>query len=281
MSAPAPTRTARPRKPPPGPSAILGVVSIVGITIFAVTWINFSLAPLYTNLTGGWVVIREALQPDWGYLRWWCPADDAGCNPTNRIRLWKALLETFNIAVLASMAGCVLAMGMSLLASSVSAPKPVVRVVKVFLSAVRSLPDIAYALIFVAAMSPGPLPGVLALTIFNMGIVAKLTSESIDAVNPGPIEAADAAGATRWQRARTAIVPQVLPNYLSYSLYVFELNIRASAVIGFVGAGGIGTIINLEFNRGNYDRLSAIVIVIFVVVVALDLTSQTLRKRLV
>jgi phosphonate transport system permease protein len=138
----------------------------------------------------------------------------------------------------------------------------------------------AYALVFVAVVT-GPLPGILALTIFNIGIVAKLTAESIDAVDHGPLEALDAAGATRWQRARVAIVPQVLPGYASYVLYVFELNIRASVVLGAVGAGGVGQLIMLYFNRADYARLAAVVIVIFVAVIAIDLLSQALRRRLV
>ena len=118
------------------------------------------------------------------------------------------------------------------------------------------------------------------LIMFNIGIIAKLTSETIDAVDRGPLEAADATGASALQRARFAVVPMILPNYLSYCLYVFELNIRASVVIGIVGGGGIGSSISVEFARFNYSNVSAIVVLLIVVVFAIDLLSQSLRRRL-
>jgi phosphonate transport system permease protein len=149
------------------------------------------------------------------------------------------------------------------------------------LSVVRALPDVLYALIFVAALSIGPLPGILALVLFNIAVVAKLLSETVDGVDQGPIEAARATGANRLLTVRWAVLPQVLPNYVAYSLYAFELNIRASAVLGIVGAGGIGNLIN-EFRRFfQYDRLTVVVIEIFVLVIIVEWFSIWLRRRLV
>jgi phosphonate transport system permease protein len=127
----------------------------------------------------------------------------------------------------------------------------------------------------------GPLPGILALIFFNLGVVVKLLSETIDGVDPGPIEAARATGANRAQTVRWAVQPQVLPNFVAYSLYVFELNIRASAVIGIVGAGGIGNLINTERRFFRYENLSVILVEIFVFVLLIELVSIWLRRRLV
>jgi phosphonate transport system permease protein len=154
-------------------------------------------------------------------------------------------------------------------------------VVRSLLNALRSLPDVLYAMVFVASAGFGPLAGVLALVFFNVGITAKLLSETCDAIDLGPVEAADAAGANRLQSASRAVIPQIMPNYIAYSLYVFELNVRASLVLGFVGAGGIGTLLVTQINRFLYPNASVIIIMTFVIVFSLDQISIALRRRLV
>jgi phosphonate transport system permease protein len=119
------------------------------------------------------------------------------------------------------------------------------------------------------------------LIFFNIGVMVKLTSETVDAIDVGPLEAANASGATRTQTAWQSIVPQILPNYLSYGLYVFELNIRASVVIGFVGGGGIGNVLNVQLALFNYGNISVLIIVLFVAVFIIDRISIQLRRRLV
>jgi phosphonate transport system permease protein len=149
------------------------------------------------------------------------------------------------------------------------------------LSVVRAIPDLLYALIFVAAVGIGPLAGILALLFFNVGVVAKLLSETVDGTDTGPIEATRAAGANRLQTTRWAVVPQILPNYVAYSLYTFELNIRASTVIGIVGAGGIGRLLNKERVFFQFDNLAVIIIELFVFVFVIELFSIWLRRKLV
>ncbi len=149
------------------------------------------------------------------------------------------------------------------------------------LSVVRAIPDFLYALIFVAAVGIGPLPGIAALVLFNIGVVAKLLSETVDAVDTGPIEAVDAGGSSRTQMVRWAVLPQVLPNYVAFSLYAFELNVRASTVIGVVGAGGIGTLLFTQYRFFQWSNVSVIVIELFVIVFVIELISIRLRRRLV
>lgn len=273
MSASAPQATSsvtsrdRPRKPPPSVAMIAGLVAFAAITVWAGIGVEFTLTPLIMNLTRGSDVIWYYLHPNWDIL--------------TRPAVIEGFLETLYIAIIASLVGCIVALGISMLASKVSAPNSVVyQITKFFLSLIRSLPDIAYGLLFVAFVQTGALPGILALIVFNIGVVAKLTPESIDAVDRGPVEAVEAAGATRFQRARFAIFPQVAPNYLSYCFYVFELNLRASMVLGFVGAGGIGEVINLLMTRLDHSSVSAVVVALFVVVFVLDQASRTARRRL-
>ena len=257
--------TVRPARPRPRLSTYAAILAVLAISVWAGIGIEFDLSPLWTDWGRGWFIIQEFLAPNWSYIG----------------RTIGPFIETLSIAVIATLVGCVIGLGMSLLASQVTTANPVLyRASKIFLSVVRSLPDVGYGLLFFALVGAGSLAGILALIMFNIGIIAKLTSETIDAVDRGPLEAADSTGASSLQRARFAVVPMILPNYLSYCLYVFELNIRASVVIGIVGGGGIGSSISVEFARFNYSNVSAIVVLLIVVVFLIDPFSQSLRRRL-
>ncbi|MFC0678017.1 phosphonate ABC transporter, permease protein PhnE [Lysobacter korlensis] len=265
-TAPAIPSAGRPAKPRRMWGTWVLVALAIAVTIAAADFIGFDLAPLFTDTGRGWFIIQQFLQPNWAFL-------------ARTVDPW---LDTLAIAILASLAGCLLALIASMLASPVTARSPwVYRTAKAVLAALRSLPDVAWALLFVAFVGIGTLAGILALIMFNLGIVAKLTAETIDAVEPGPLEAADAAGADTVQRARVAVIPQILPNYFSYAMYAFELNVRASVVIGLVGAGGIGSVIFVELARFNYANLSALVVALFVVVFVIDSASRFVRKRLI
>lgn len=256
---------ARPPKPRPGLGAWSVVVVAVVVTIVAGSAIEFDLLPLFRDTGRGWFIVSRFFAPDWSYLG----------------RTVAPLLDTLSIAVVATGFGCALALAVSMLASRVTTRNVVVyRAAKSLLSVIRSLPDVVWGMLFVAFVGVGALAGMLALVVFNVGILAKLTAETIDAVDRGPLEAADSAGANAVQRARVAVVPQILPNFASYALYVFELNVRASVVLGFVGAGGIGTQIAVELARFNYDNLSALIVVLFAVVFAIDQFSALIRRRL-
>ena len=263
---PASTRPTKPRRSFVGPAAAL---AFVGVTWWAASeqfGIDFDLGELLGNLTRGADILAEFFPPNWAYLP----------------EIVGPMIETFAMAIIASAIGCAIALPLAFLASRVTTPNAVVYLVdRGVLNVVRALPDLLYALIFVAALGIGPLPGILALILFNIGVVAKLLSETVDGVDTGPIEAARAAGANRTQTVRWAVFPQVLPSYVAYSLYVFELNVRASAVLGLVGAGGIGVEINTQRQFFNYANLSVILIVIFVAVLLIEQLSIWLRRRLV
>lgn len=256
---------ARPPKPRPRWAMWIGIGVGALISVYCLWAIEFTLTPLFTELTNGQAVIRQFFDPNWAFA--WRARDQ-----------W---LVTLEIAIIASLVGCTIALGLALMASKVTAPTVLYRVMKFLLAVQRSLPDLAWVLIFVAVVSAGPLAGILALIMFNIGVAAKLTAESIDAVDPGPVEAAQAVGATGLQRARVAVVPQVMPSFVSYSFYVFELNIRASLVIGMGGGGGIGEVIRVQLASFSYSNVSAIVVALVVVVFALDQLSRAIRRRLI
>ncbi|QOR71914.1 phosphonate ABC transporter, permease protein PhnE [Ruania alkalisoli] len=257
----------RPVKPPPSIGTIVGLLVFAAISVYAAIGIEFTLRPLWEDVNRGREIIARYFDPNWAIL--------------TRPAVREGFLETLYIAIIATLVGCLIALFCAMLASKVSAPNtPVYRITKLVLSVLRSLPDLAWGLLFVAFVVNGPLAGVLALIMFNIGIVAKLTSESIDAVDRGPIEAVEAAGGSRFQRGRYAVLPQVAPNYLSYCFYVFEINIRASAVLGMVGAGGLGVVINILVSRLQHEDLAAVVYALVVVVFILDQASRAVRRRL-
>jgi len=263
-----PTRT-RPQKPARSYLPLFGLLAFLVITWLSVSedpGIGLDVPELIGNLGRGMGIWGEFLEPNWSFL-----PDTFG-----------PLLETFQMAVIAAAVGCGVALPISFLASRVTTPNTVAYLAdRGLLSIVRAIPDLLYALIFVAAVGVGPLAGILALVLFNIGVVAKLLSETIDGVDTGPLEATRAAGGNRIQTQRWAVLPQVLPNYVAYTLYTFELNIRASTVIGLVGAGGLGVLLNTQRAFFRYDNLAVIIVELFVLVFVIEFFSIWLRRRLV
>ena len=259
----------RPQKPPRSKAVLAGAVAFVVITLISVSaqWgIGLDIGALIADIGRGEVVIRQLLSPNWEFLP----------------RVVDPMIETFQIAVIASFIGCGLALPITFYASRTTVPnRATLNVARGILSVVRAIPDFLYAIIFVAAVGIGPLGGILALIMFDIGVVAKLLSETVDGVDKGPIEAADAAGSDRKQMVRWAVLPQVLPNYVAFSLYAFELNVRASAVLGFVGAGGIGFLLRTQYQFLQWSNVSVIIISLFVIVVIIEVISIRLRRRLV
>ncbi len=260
-------RPRRPRRSLLVPAGLLGIVVVTAISAAGrPLGIEVDLAGVAANLTRGSQILGEIAQPNFGFLQ----------------QTIKPLTETFQMALIACTVGCLVAVPLAFLASRVTAPGPItLLVVRSMLNVVRALPDLLYALVFVAAVGIGPLAGILALVFFNVGIMAKLLSETIDAVDLGPVEAATSTGASRTQVVRSAVLPQVLPHSVAFGLYIFELNIRASTVIGIVGAGGIGNVLNTQMKFFNFHNVGLVVLELFALVLLIELASVTLRRRLV
>jgi phosphonate transport system permease protein len=259
----------RPSRPRRSWKVPLGVGIVAALTLLSASeqfGIGLDIGAIIEDIGRGEAILRELLNPNWAFLP----------------RTIQPLLETFQMAVVAAFAGCAIALPVAFVASRVTTPGGVtLTVTRGTLSVVRAIPDFLYALIFVAAVGIGPLPGIVALVLFNVGVVAKLLSETVDGVDQGPMEAAAAGGGTRTQTVRWAVLPQVLPNYVAFSLYAFELNVRASTVIGVVGAGGIGTLLFTQYRFFAWSNVSVIIIELFVIVLAIELISNRLRRRLV
>ena len=190
-------------------------------------------------------------------------------------------MQTLEIAVVGTLTAAVLALPVAFAAARNAAPPWLFYGARSVLNAFRAVDTLVYALFFVAAVGLGPFPGVLAVVVYTATVLAKLYSEAIEAIDPGPVEAVKAAGATTLQVLRWGVLPQLVPQFLSFALYRFETNIRAAAVLGFVGAGGIGFYIQTYLRMLNYPAASAVLLVLVGLVMLVDFTSSKLRARLV
>ena len=191
------------------------------------------------------------------------------------------LIDTIKMSVLGTVIGCVLALPVAILSSSnINRSLPLVSFFRFILALIRTLPTLIIALVCALIFSLGTFSGTVAIAIFTFGIVAKMLFESIETIDMGPFEAMEALGANKFQAFWSACVPQILPVYLSHSLYCFEMNIRASARLGYVGAGGLGITINERIGWRDYNSLGMVLLSLFVVVIAIDFFSEYLRKKL-
>ncbi len=188
---------------------------------------------------------------------------------------------TVEIALLGTVAAAVLALPLGFLSARNVAPASVFYPARTALNLFRSVDTLVYALIFVAAVGLGPFPGVLAVVAYTTTSLAKLYSEAIEGIEPGPVDAITATGATRLQVLRFGVLPQVLPLFLSYILYRLETNIRAATVLGFVGAGGIGFYLQTYLRMIDYRAASTALLVTIVMVMVVDAVSSKVRARLV
>ena len=193
----------------------------------------------------------------------------------------KGAVLTVEIALLGTVAAAVLALPLGFLSARNVAPPPVFYPARTVLNLFRSVDTLVYALIFVAAVGLGPFPGVLAVVAYTTTSLAKLYSEAIEGIEPGPVDAITATGATRLQVLRYGVLPQVLPLFLSYILYRLETNIRAATVLGFVGAGGIGFYLQTYLRMIDYPAASTALLVTIVMVMVVDAVSSKVRARLV
>lgn len=189
-----------------------------------------------------------------------------------------ATLETIQMALAGTFLALVVAFPLGFLAARNTTPHPLVYFgVRWSLSLVRTVPDLALGLLFVAAVGLGPFAGTLALAIHTATVLGKLLSESVENIDEGVVEAMRATGAGYSQILSFAVLPQILPDLISFTLYRLETNIRAASVLGLIGAGGIGYLMNTSFRTFQYQEAAAIVVVLIAVVMLVDHLSSRLR----
>ena len=204
--------------------------------------------------------------------------------PGHLIHFLPSLLETLNIAAAATLLGSILAVVVSLHATRGLARWP--RLIPLFrrvMDVMRAIPEIVIALVLIFVLGGGPVPAMIAIAIHTVGALGKLFSEVNENVDLKPTEGLSSVGANWTQRMWLGVIPQVAPNYLSYALLRFEINIRASAILGFVGSGGIGYDLknSMSWGKGRYDEAAAIFILLFATIVIVDQISSRYRNKLI
>ena len=259
--------TSRPSRPRRGLRLWMGAGALTAYTLFAGRKVGFDVSSFWSVWSN----------PLWGKF-WPIPWDWV----LDRHNVLDPLVETLQIAVISTLIGCTLALPLAFAMSPLTSPNRVTLVVsRSVMNVVRAVPDLFWAKLLVTAVGVGAFAGSWALSVFSLGVMVKLFSETIDGADPRPLEAARAAGGRHAPVVRTGVLPTVLPEYVAYGLYVFELNIRASVVLGLVGAGGIGRVVESQRQYFRFDRVLGVLVLVFVVVFVIEQVSVAIRRRLV
>ena len=209
--------------------------------------------------------LRKLSNPDFNYLN----------------KLWEPMLKTLKMSALGTVIGVLLAIPFAFLATTVVTENPVItHIFRFFLNIIRTIPNLLLAALLVAIIGIGEATGVVTIAVFTFGVTSQLIFETIETVDFSPLEAAKAVGANKLKIAVWSVWPQIASSVFSYTFYAFELNVRASTVLGYVGAGGIGVKLNEALGLFRYERVSIIILFIFVVVVIVDAVSEAIRRRL-
>lgn len=239
------------------------LIVLVLYTSMHVSETNFTELLANTDQMGAF--LQKLIHPDFSYV------------PS----LIDPLIRTFQMSVQATTVGVLLAIPLAFLATTVATQNGIVSgIVRFLLNVIRTIPNTLLAAILVSMIGIGEGTGTLTLTIFTAGMVSQLLYEAIETIDRLPLEAAESVGANKLKTAVWAIWPQIIRPVLSYSFYALEVNIRSSTVLGYVGAGGIGIILNSSLALFKYDRVSIILIAIFLMVVLVDALSEYFRRKL-
>ncbi|GGB10080.1 phosphonate ABC transporter, permease protein PhnE [Macrococcus hajekii] len=244
---------------------IFTLLLLLALLIWSGYQTQFSFSSLALGFPEMMNLVKEMLPPDWSYFT----------------EIIEPMLDTIRMAVLGTTFGALLAVPVALLsANNVFKSRWINMPVRFILNIIRTVPDLLLASIFVAVFGIGALPGIFALTVLSFGIVAKLFYEALENIDEGPLEAMTAVGANKTKWITFGVLPQALAPYLSFVLFTFEINIRAAAVLGLVGAGGIGLFYDKTLGYFEYPKVTTIIIFTLVIVLIIDYTSTRVRERL-
>ena len=245
---------------------LISIVLFCSILVFIVKDLEIDFIKLVTDSTkylGD--ILSRMLPPDFSNLN----------------QLIYAMFETIEIAFLGTFIAIVLSIPFGLLSARNLAPNYFVYIIcKTIVVFFRAIPEFIIAMILVIAIGFGAMPGVLALGLHTMGFLAKFYAEDIEHVNKGPIDALKSSGATKSQIISYGIIPQILPAFVANNLYILDRNIRMATMLGIVGAGGIGYELQSSFRMFEYEKVSTIIILIFLTIFIIDNLSSFLRSKI-
>ncbi len=258
-------RPARPVAPRVWKWAISAVILVAAT--WSITGLDVSIDRLTSAPGDAWNILK----------RMWPPAF---AEEIDRGVIGK-VLESVYIAWIGTVIGAVISLPLSFLAASNVSPVWIRLPMRQLFNAIRAVPELIVAMIILAVTGLGPWAGALAIGIHSVGTLGKLSSEAVESIDAGPIEAVEAAGGRWISSMRWAVFPQVLPTVVSYWLFRFEINVRASAVLGMIGAGGVGSELVSQLNFRNFPEVGAVLFVTVVAVVSIDTLSAMVRRRII
>ena len=196
-------------------------------------------------------------------------------------KVFGPLWDTLRMSILGSFIGATLALPIAVAASTnINRNRASVTTLRLLLNIIRTLPTLVIAKIFALIFGLGTFAGTLAILVFTLGVICKMMYESIETIDMGAFEAMESFGATKFQGFWSASMKQILPTYLSYCLYALEMNVRAASILGYVGAGGLGLLIDERIGWRDYNGLGTVLLMLFILVVSIESLSQYLRKKL-
>ena len=244
----------------------LFLVFVIAVCFFgsaSVTEASFS--EVFSNMDQLVAFLKKLAKPEFSYIP----------------QLLSPMLKTLKMSALGTMIGMLFAIPCAFLATTVATKNAVVtNIIRLFLNIIRTIPNLLLAAILVVVIGIGEATGIITIAIFTFGMVSQLIYETIETIDFAPIEAAESVGANKIQVAVWSIWPQIMKTVLSYFFYAFEINVRASTVLGYVGAGGIGVTLSAALGLFRYDRVSIIILSIFLVVLVIDAISEEIQRRL-
>ncbi|SFA94131.1 phosphonate transport system permease protein [Lentibacillus halodurans] len=251
--------------PPSKMKPLFTIVIVCLMVLGSGLQIQFSFAELTSGLPNMRDLLVQLVPPNWAYFA----------------EITSSIMETIRMAVVGTTFGGAIAFPLSMLAARNVFHKSWVTVPARFvLNLIRTLPELLLAALFVAIFGIGPIPGVFALMLFSLGVISKLFYESVESIDPGPMETMTAVGANKIKWLMFGVVPQVMSAFMSFFLYAFEINIRAAAVLGLVGAGGIGLYYEQTLGFFEYGKVSSIIIYTLIVVLFIEYLSTRIREKL-
>ncbi|MCP5267223.1 MAG: phosphonate ABC transporter, permease protein PhnE [Burkholderiaceae bacterium] len=252
---------------PPKPSLGRYAAWALVLAVIAASWRGAEMRPLDLIRDAGNMgeYLRGFFPPDFGEWRFYAQES----------------LITVQIAIWGTVLAVISAVPFGLLSASNMVPWWVYQPARRVMDAARSINEMVFALLFVVVVGLGPFAGVLALWVHTTGTLAKLFAEAVEAIDPQPLEGIRATGARKIEEIAFGVIPQVMPLWISFTLYRFEANIRSASVVGMVGAGGIGMVLWDVIRSFQYAQTAAVLLMLTVVVTGLDLVSAQVRKRLI
>jgi phosphonate transport system permease protein len=241
---------------------LLGIPVALALLIWSAVGAQFDFAELGEGASNMGEFLSRLFPPTW---------DKFGT-------IVELLVETLQMAIVGTVLGAVLSLVVAFGAASNIAPRWLYYPTRWIMNIIRSLPDLVFALMFVSAVGLGPFAGILAMTIGSIGSIGKVFAEAMEAVDAGPVTAIQAVGGSRRQVVQYGVLPQSAPMLVSYTLLLFEGNVRGATILGMVGAGGIGLELTTAMRMYDYGHLSAIVLCIIVLVTVIDQASAVIRR---